>query len=393
VTAGAGQLGAAAPARPSPVSGEPVLLRTRPGLLFVFIYRQGWWLIPPLLMVGVYLFLRHWLDPDPLPRLPMLAIGWIIVGFICRILAWSSRDYVLTTQRLLVTAGVIRRVRGEVPLRNIQHTTVTQSALERLCGLGTIGIATAGSGGAAINWLMVPRPIDALDRIRQAARPGPDASSATAHPLTSLPPAPAPRRLRVIGLAGGIGSGKSEVAAILQQLGAVVIDSDRLAKEALNLPDVRDQLVGWWGQRILGPDGRVSRSTVADIIFSDPAQRARLESLVHPIVGRQRAVLRARAQERGAAAVVIDAPLLFEAGVDRECDAVIFVDAPRDIRLARVKASRGWDEAELNRRESSQLPLDEKRRRSSDVVANAGSAPDELARAVEPVFRRLVSGR
>jgi dephospho-CoA kinase len=73
-------------------------------------------------------------------------------------------------------------------------------------------------------------------------------------------------------------------------------------------------------------------------------------------------------------AFIIDAPLLFEVGLERECDAVIFVDAPREHRLARVRATRGWDDSELARREASQIPLDEKRRRSTDIVANAGDS-------------------
>ena len=84
-----------------------------------------------------------------------------------------------------------------------------------------------------------------------------------------------------------------------------------------------------------------------------------------------------------------DAPLLFEVGLERECDAVIFVDAPRELRLARVRATRGWDDAELARREASQLPLDEKRRRSTDVVENSGD-PAALRRAVERVLAAII---
>lgn len=362
---------------------EPVLLVTRPGFLFVFVYRQGWWLWPPALMIAVHLVLRRLVEPDPLPRLPLLAVGWIILGFLWRVLAWWLRHYVLTERRAMVVAGVVSRVAGDVPLRNVQHATVTQSVLERIFGLGTVGIATAGSNGAAINWLMVPRPQDVLDAVRRAA----DAARIAATPHRNAARAPV-----VIGLAGGIGAGKSEVAKILGRLGAVVIDSDREAKAALDRPEIREQLVSWWGERILEPDGRVSRRAVADIIFNDPEQRRRLESVVHPVVRMRRAEARRLADQRGAAAVVIDAPLLFEAGLDRECDRIIFVDAPRELRLERVRATRGWDEQELARREASQHPSEEKRRRATHVIVNDGS-PEALARAVEAVFGAIVRGR
>ena len=89
-------------------------------------------------------------------------------------------------------------------------------------------------------------------------------------------------------------------------------------------------------------------------------------------------------------ALIIDAPLLFEVGLERECDAVLFVDTPRDLRLARVRASRGWDDAELARREASQIPLEEKRRRSSDLVANTGD-PAALEAAVAAALDAIIA--
>ena len=180
----------------------------------------------------------------------------------------------------------------------------------------------------------------------------------------------------MIGLAGGIGAGKSTVARTFADLGCHVIDSDARAKAALDRPEVRDQLVEWWGSGILTPEGRIDRAKVAGVVFGDIQQRHRLESLVHPIVRQERARMIGEARESGAKAAIVDAPLLFEAGVDAECDSVIFVDTPREQRLARVSAGRGWDEAELTRREASQLPVEEKRRRCRFVVDNADDAPD-----------------
>lgn len=195
----------------------------------------------------------------------------------------------------------------------------------------------------------------------------------------------------VIGLAGGIGSGKSMVARILRELGCVVSDSDAAARAALQEPTVRDQLVEWWGGDILDEQGEVNRSKVARIAFNNPAEKTRLEGLIHPIVERKRQATFAAAPEK-AAGLVIDAPLLFEAGLDRVCDAVIYVDTPREVRLQRVRDHRGWDEAELNRREGTQLALDEKRRRADYIVRNDGG-PGDLTEQVRRILATITASR
>jgi dephospho-CoA kinase len=179
----------------------------------------------------------------------------------------------------------------------------------------------------------------------------------------------------IIGLAGGIGAGKSAAAHALQRLGCVVSDSDARAKALLDRPDIRARLVQWWGPRVTDAMGRIDRRAVAGIIFADPAERARLEGLIHPILKLEREVEAERAKRDGAAAFIVDAPLLFEAGLHEACDAVIFVDAPLAHRLERVRSTRGWDEHELARREAAQWPLERKRAASGYVVTNAGDLP------------------
>lgn len=191
----------------------------------------------------------------------------------------------------------------------------------------------------------------------------------------------------VIGLAGGIGSGKSEVADILAEAGCVVVNSDALARQALDDPAIVAELIEWWGRSILDDEGRVDRRRVADIVFNDPAERRRLESLTHPWVEARRREQFAAAPA-DAPALVIDAPLLFEAGLDAQCDAVIFVETDRPTRLARLAASRGWDEAELDRREESQWPLDVKRRRADYSVQNIGDRA-ELAAEVHRALQQI----
>lgn len=188
----------------------------------------------------------------------------------------------------------------------------------------------------------------------------------------------------VIGLCGGIGAGKSAVAAELQRLGCVVTDSDRVGREVLTRRHVLDQLVAWWGPHVLNDTGQVDRARVAQIVFADPEQRQRLEALTHPLIKADRHRALQHARDTAAPALVIDAPLLFEAGLDAECHVVLFVDAPREQRLARVRTNRGWDEAELARRESAQLPLDAKRQRADHVVIN-----DADTGALREAVRRL----
>ena len=183
----------------------------------------------------------------------------------------------------------------------------------------------------------------------------------------------------VIGLAGGIGAGKSEVAAILAEAGCVVVDSDALARQALADPAVISRITEWWGDDVLDASGGVDRRRVADIVFSDETERRRLESVVHPWVEARRRE-QFEAAPADAPALVIDAPLLFEAGLDAECDAVLFVDADRRTRLERLRAGRGWDEKEVQRREESQWPLDVKRRSADYVIRNHG---DRAALAAE----------
>ncbi|MFT3684743.1 MAG: dephospho-CoA kinase [Phycisphaerales bacterium] len=217
-------------------------------------------------------------------------------------------------------------------------------------------------------------------------------------PATSAARTPTPRRPPVIGLAGGIGSGKSEVAKFLAAKGAVVSDSDTQAKALLREPGIADVLTRWWGDAILGTDKLPDRARLAAIVFKDPAQRKRLEDLIHPILHsqRRRAILNASKTSPPAPLFIIDAPLLFEAGLHRECDAVIFVDAPRAAQLERVKANRGWTDEELARREAAQLPLDAKKSRSDFMIENADDgqgSSSNLKRQIDELWPLLTSIR
>lgn len=183
----------------------------------------------------------------------------------------------------------------------------------------------------------------------------------------------------VIGLAGGIGSGKSYVARILEEAGCVVYDADREVAALYKRADVLDTLRSWWGESV-AQCGELDRAEVARIIFEDERERERLEGYLFPLLHQRRQEMIAEAGRRGVKAVVIDAPLLFEANLDPECDRVVFVDTPRAVRLERLRARSGWDEAELARREKAQLPLEVKRERSDDCVDGSAGADELRAR-------------
>jgi len=182
----------------------------------------------------------------------------------------------------------------------------------------------------------------------------------------------------VIGLVGAIGAGKSTVAQELAALGCLVSDSDALARAALTDPHIHRAITQRWGREVLHGDGTIDRAKVAARVFASDgesaeaqAERAWLESIVHPFIHERRREAFANAP-RDTRALVIDAPLLIEAGLDRDCDSTWFIDAPRAMRLERLERTRGWSAEELDRREKSQMPLDRKRSMSDHVIVNDG---------------------
>lgn len=195
----------------------------------------------------------------------------------------------------------------------------------------------------------------------------------------------------IIGIAGGIGSGKSFVAACFGELGCRVIDSDAQVRAAYRDARICDQIREWWGAAAFDEDGQVDRGFLAKRVFSDEPERIRLEKLVHPWVNAARAEAMAQgAKENSVVAFVWDTPLLFETGLVKECDCVVFVDAPDELRAARVKQARGWDDGELKRRENLQWPLYKKRMISDYVVSNTADAA-QARDQVREIFPRILA--
>jgi dephospho-CoA kinase len=196
----------------------------------------------------------------------------------------------------------------------------------------------------------------------------------------------------IIGLTGGIGSGKSFVAKLFGELGCLVINSDDLVHQAYKDTVVKSEIKKWWGKLVFDPNGEIDRSAIARKIFQYPSEKQKVEQLIHPIVdrNRERRMLLAAGDDQ-IKAYVWDTPLLFETHLNERCDTVVFVDAPIEARLERVATNRGWDAAELDRRENLQMPLDKKKEIADYVVVNTADA--EFARGqVREVLSQVLAG-
>jgi dephospho-CoA kinase len=198
-------------------------------------------------------------------------------------------------------------------------------------------------------------------------------------------------KIPVIGLIGGMGSGKSRVAQELARRGGRIVAGDPLGHEALRDPVIIGQLVARWGRAILDAGGNVDRPRVSSIVFADPLERQALEAIVHPYIERRlREELDLASHDPSCPFVILDAAILLEAGWQRFCSIVVFVDAPRAQRLARLARFRGWSEEELAKRERAQLNLDEKKTRADFVLDNSG-AESELPGQIDKLLQTAVN--
>ncbi len=185
-----------------------------------------------------------------------------------------------------------------------------------------------------------------------------------------------PTKIPIVGIVGGIASGKSLVAAHLERQGAVVVDADKVAHEVLKLDEVKALALERWGETIFGKDGQIDRQALGKIVFGPapdgPRELKYLESLTHPRIGKLTLERIAQLSEEATAAIVLDVPLLFESGWNKICDKTIFVDAERTLRESRA-ALRGWTPEDFARREAAQESLEAKRALADVVIDNSGT--------------------
>lgn len=195
----------------------------------------------------------------------------------------------------------------------------------------------------------------------------------------------------LVGLTGGVATGKSTVAKMFKQCGAVVIDADELAHEVVKpgKPAWRE-IVGLFGKAVLNQDRSLNRQALGSIVFRSPKKRRQLEHIIHPRVAREQARLTKQAARTDPTAVVIyDVPLLFEAGIDKRVDKTLVVTADRETQLARLKIRNGLSRVEAIRRIRSQMPLSKKVRLANIVIDGTLSRQNAM-KAVRGIFLDLL---
>ena len=204
------------------------------------------------------------------------------------------------------------------------------------------------------------------------------------------------RKPSVVGIVGGVGSGKSAVARGLAEGWRVdVVDADQIGHEVLTLPEIRHRIHQTFGPGVFAggePTGGIDRHQLGRRVFGSGQQHrdslTQLEAIVHPEIHRRiqsRISQHCESDRTGLEAVLLDAAVMFEAGWDDLCDAVVFIDAPVEVRLARVVKNRGWDDSRFREREASQLALDRKQELADFVVDNSGSLEDGIRQLREYV--------
>lgn len=200
----------------------------------------------------------------------------------------------------------------------------------------------------------------------------------------------------LIGLSGGIGSGKSTVSRWLAELGATIVDADALVHEmqAAGQP-MLEEIAAAFGREVITPDGALDRAALGAIVFRDPEKRRILERIVQPPVVAEMARRAKAAIDAGVPMVVMDIPLLFEgqktgrgSAATMKYDATVCVWVDRETQIERTMARDGCDRAEAERRIAAQLPIDEKREMADHVIDNSGT-PEETRAQVEALYARL----
>ena len=193
----------------------------------------------------------------------------------------------------------------------------------------------------------------------------------------------------VIGILGGIGSGKSTIAAEFAKLGCKVIDADRIAHELLEEPPVREKVVSLFGQAVLDSSGKIDRRKLAEVVFADDRMLASLNRIIHPLVlQRTQEIIEQSKSQNQVKAIVLDMPLLVEVGWHKRCDKLIFVDCEQKLRQKRAK-KMGFDKNQVKIRENFQISLDNKASLADNTIEN-NSGFSAIAKQVTGIFSYIV---
>jgi len=193
----------------------------------------------------------------------------------------------------------------------------------------------------------------------------------------------------ILGLVGGIGSGKSRVAESLARYGGFILVGDAFGHEALRQPEIKEMVRRRWGGAVLDGQGEIVRRQLGRIVFASAEERKALEQMTFPYIEGRILEEAAKAQaDPSARFLVLDAAVMLEAGWNNFCDWIVYVHTPRKQRLKRLQEQRGWTEEEYRARATAQMPLTDKATRADFVIDNSGT-PEDLDCQVADLLLRL----
>lgn len=192
---------------------------------------------------------------------------------------------------------------------------------------------------------------------------------------------------RVLGLTGGIGSGKSAAGERFSALGITVVDADQMARVVVEPgKPALDAIAGHFGSEVLQADGSLDRARLRQLVFADPAQRQWLEKLTHPLIGEE---IRLRLQRSKSAYSVLASPLLMETNQRGLCDELLLIDVPEELQLARAARRDDNDEAQIRRIMAAQMSRAERRSRADHIIDNSGTL-EQLHSAIDALHTQLL---
>lgn len=194
--------------------------------------------------------------------------------------------------------------------------------------------------------------------------------------------------MRIIGLAGGVGSGKSTITLLLKELGATTVDLDKVGHEVLKHVDVKNQLVKHFGDKILSTDGDINRRTLGDIVYNDKEALATLNSIVHPVIDAEINEKVREYQQQGVEVLVLEAAVMLESGRQFQVDEIWVTTASEETVLERLKDSRAFSEETVRARIKSQMSNEERAKLADVVIDNEGTL-DELRQKVNLEWEKL----
>ena len=202
-----------------------------------------------------------------------------------------------------------------------------------------------------------------------------------------------PSRKPIVGIIGGIAAGKSTVAAEFGKLGCAVISADVIARQLLNEPPVRDEIVRLFGRGVLKPSGEIDRGRLAQEVFANPEKLSKLNEVIHPRVLQRTEELVAKYNQcEHARAIVLDMPLLIEVGWADRCDRLVFVKCDAQRRADRAKRAGFLDEQEIKIRENFQISVDKKAKLADNTIDN-NSDFSTLVRQIQGIFSDIAGSR